>query len=535
MAQSPLTSNSDLVSISIKSNGDPIPDTYQVLSIFVDRTVNTIPHCALEIQEGEDDFSMADSDTFVPGNLIEVQAGYNNKNTTIFKGIILRQTVSTGDNGPVLRILCKDETVKITIGPKNVSFKGMKDSDIISKLISNNGLSADVTSTTTQMKEVIQYNATDWDFIVSRAEANGMVVYAQDGKVSVKKPGDATEVALLLTYGDDIYEFNAEIDTEEYLKSSKAGSWPKVTTSLSKYTNATGSVKFQGSALALPGKLINIVGVGKRFSGKRFVAGITHLISEGNWVTTAQIGLSPEEAVGQANLQMHYTSGLLPGIHGLQVGKVKQINNDPAGDFRVLVKLPLIQDGIWARLATFYATANAGAFFYPEVDDEVAVGFFNDDPAHPVILGAMYSKDRAGAYTPDEQNSNKAFVSREQMKIAFDEEKKIITITTPANNQLVFSDDAKSITLADQNNNNIKMSPDGIELNSASNIRMNATQKINIHSQDDTTVESDSNLSLAGLNVNCQADVELSAVGNASAAFSSSGELIINGALVMIN
>lgn len=532
MSNTPSTPNKDLVTFTIKSNGSPIPATYEVLSIFVDKVIDRIPYCDLEILDATDDFSTADSDFFLPGASIEVSAGYENSNTSIFKGIILKQEIKISSHGPVLHIQCKDEAVKMTIGHKNTSFKEMKDSDIISKLISNNGLTADVASTATSLKEVVQYNATDWDFIVARAQLNDMIVVAQNGKVSVARPNDVADVALSLTYGNDIYELAAEIDAEAQLRSN---GWPNVLASISKYTKVTGTVKFQRSALAVPGKLVNISGVGKRFSGKRFIAGVSHLISDGNWVTTAQIGLSPEWFVSKVEPTTPQAPGLLPGIQGLKIGRVKQISEDPLGQFRVLVKLPYVEDGVWARLATFYATANAGAFFYPEIDDEVAIGFFDDDPGHPVILGAMYSKDRAGAYTPDEQNSTKAFVSREQMKIAFDEEKKVITITTPANNQLVLSDEAQRITLSDQNGNFIKLSTQGIEINSASDLKITTANRLGIGSLSGAHIDVDSDLSLRGLNVECKADVALSASGNASASLTAAGELTIQGALVMIN
>ena len=45
-----------------------------------------------------------------------------------------------------------------------------------------------MTFATTKPKhtELIQYYATDWDFIVSRADAQGLVIDAHRGKISVK-------------------------------------------------------------------------------------------------------------------------------------------------------------------------------------------------------------------------------------------------------------------------------------------------------------------------------------------------------------
>lgn len=596
MAQSPITVKSDLVTFSVKSEGSEIKNTFEVISVYVNRNVNRIPYCEIELSDGRpstEDFPISDSDTFVPGNKIEVLAGYQGTSATIFKGIVIKQTIRISANeGPVLVVVCKDEAVKMTVGRKNAYFKAKTDSAIMSSLIGNySGLSADVSSTPNELKELIQYYATDWDFLVTRADVNGMVVIVNDGTVSVKNPDDETEEQLVVTYGLDIFEFDAELNTESQLQSVKSNAWDiqnqavgsgeatpsnldignisgstlaevigldnfdlqtsgflesnmlstwaKAKATKSKYAKVQGTVKFQGSALALPGTLIELKGVGERFSGKAYISGIEHHIHSGNWITTAQIGLSTEWFSALVKTEAPVASGLLPGIQGLQIGKVKQINEDPDSEFRVLINLPLIQtsdDGVWARLATFYATSNAGAFFYPEVGDEVVVGFFNDDPRYPVILGSMYSSTNAAPETPDEENNTKAFVSREQMKIIFDEEKKVITIITPNSNQLVFSDEDQSIKMTDQNENFIELSGEGIEINSASSIKITAAESITMTGPEGITGTAEGGtISFSGLSMSLSADTEFSASADASASFSSSGEVSINGSIVLIN
>ena len=50
----------------------------------------------------------------------------------------------------------------------------------------------------------------------------------------------------------------------------------------------------------------------------------------------------------------------IPAINGLHIGKVKKIASDPEKGFRVQVTLPLMEspnEGVWARLSTFYASS----------------------------------------------------------------------------------------------------------------------------------------------------------------------------------
>lgn len=595
MANSPVVPNSDLVTLAVKSNGSPIDDTIEVVSIYIEKQVNKIPYCILELMDGnpaKEDFPVSDADTFVPGASIEVLVGYENDNSQIFKGIVIEQKIKIKQRrGPLLHVLVKGESVKMTLGRNNAYFTETTDSDVMSKLIENHGLSADVTSTSNQLKEIIQFYSTDWDFIIARAEVNGLIVIADDGKVSVKNPDDESDVVLKLTYGNDIIEYDVAVNAEQQLSSVKSSAWDlksqevtsgdasvsnvdtgnlststlaevigldeyklqtygnlesdmlttwaKGKATKSKYAKARGTIKFQGSALALPGTLLDVNGVGKRFSGSTFVSGVVHEIGDGDWMTTVQVGLSPFWFSEKVKMEAPVASGLLPGIQGLQIGKVKQINEDPDSEFRILVNLPLIQssdDGVWARLSTFYATNNAGAFFYPEVDDEVVVGFFNDDPRYPVILGSMYSSGRPAPSTPEEENNTKEFVSREQLKLIFDEEKKSITLITPNENQMVFNDDEESITIKDQNGNSIEMSAEGIAIKSATSIQITAEESITMSATESASISVEGGeLSMTALSISASADTELSASADASASFSSAGELAITGTLVTIN
>ena len=114
----------------------------------------------------------------------------------------------------------------MTIGRKNANFVDSTDRDIITKLIGNcSGLSSDVGSTTTTWKELVQYYCTDWDFLMSRAEVNGLLVIVDDAKVTVKEPQFDGSPQLKVTYGEDLIEFDADIDARTQLAAVKGTSW----------------------------------------------------------------------------------------------------------------------------------------------------------------------------------------------------------------------------------------------------------------------------------------------------------------------
>ena len=68
-------------------------------------------------------------------------------------------------------------------------------------------------------------HATDWDFLLSRADACNKLILADDGKLSFKAPDLSTEPVLSLTYGANILEFEAEMDARGQYAEVNGQSW----------------------------------------------------------------------------------------------------------------------------------------------------------------------------------------------------------------------------------------------------------------------------------------------------------------------
>ena len=139
---------------------------------------------------------------------------------------------------------------------------------------------------------------------------------------------------------------------------------------------------------------------------------------------------------------------------------------------------------------------------------------------------------------PDEyeaKNNTKAIVTREKMRIEFNEEKKVITISTPGKNTVEISDDDKHIKLTDQNKNEIVMNSSGISLSSAKDITLKAKGAIAIGATSNLNATATQDVSLEGLNVKREAKVSATVKGNAKAELLASGQTTVKGAMVMIN
>jgi Rhs element Vgr protein len=594
MPPSPLENSDDPLSVVISSDGVALSAVAALISITVHRAVNTVPIATLVFADGnmrEGTFPLSDSALLKPGTDIAVQAGYGGAEATIFAGIVVKHGITIGgDNDARLVIECHDKAVKMTVARKSTLHVDTNDADILTALIGTYGLTPEVSGARLAHAELIQHDCTDWDFLLARAAANGCLVIVTDGQVAVAPPTTRGSAALKVTYGADLIEFEAELDarhqytgvqasawegkTQSLLEGAVAGpaqlnpqgnldsatlaevlgigtvkwqtgaalpkealdAWAKARQLASGLSRLRGRMRFQGSALAEVGGLVELAGVGARFSGPVFGTGLTHRIEAGNWTTDLEFGMPVEGFNGPPDPAVPAAVGRAPGIEGLQVGVVLQLDADPAGEHRVKVRLPAAGvGGVWARLMQFQASNAFGALFVPEVGDEVLLGFLSSDPASPVVLGSLYSSQRPPPHALTAANDIKSIVTRSRSRLEFNDKDKTITVSTPGRNTVVLSDRDQSIVLTDQSGNLVRLEPAGITLQSPKNITIEAKGAVSISAVGGLALRANADVTVQGLNIDCEAQVGLTARGSASAELSAQGMTTVKGAMVMIN
>lgn len=595
MANSPQLNSTAVVKCSVFSEGNALKESFNLISIVTEKCINKISSAVLTFEDGDlpnQKFPMSDSDEFAPGRKITIKAGYGDAEEQIYEGIVVRHGISIAINASTLVVECRDSAIAMTIGRKNANYVDKKNSEIITLILGQySDLTKDIDDSTTQFPELVQFNVTDWDYIVARAESSGLLVLVDDNKVSVKKPSGTSEPLLTVTYGIDLMEFEADVDARNVYKQVKSVGWdldtlkvveqavtpvtinkqgnltadtlaqvmsldifklqttvPLVASALKEWATAKqqksylsticGKMLFQGNASVKLAGLIEVKGVGDRFNGNVFISGIRHEIINGNWTTEIMFGMDSSWFTETTNVNAESAAGLTAGVDGLMVGIVKQLDEDPEGQNRVQVTIPVLQaetEGVWARLIQYYASSGFGNFFIPEIGDEVVIGYFNNDPSNPVILGSLYSSNHTPPYDLTSDNFIKALVTKSGHKIEFDDDKKVITILTPGGNTLIFSDEDKSIKVSDVNDNSIALETGGITLNSQKDITIKATGKITLDAVDKISITSKADVATAGLNISNKANVGFTAQGNATAELSASGQTTVKGAMVMIN
>ena len=169
------------------------------------------------------------------------------------------------------------------------------------------------------------------------------------------------------------------------------------------------------------------------------------------------------------------------GVHLAQVVDL----DDPESRSRVKVKLAALNGSpqqdteLWARVCTLFAGADRGAFWMPDVGDEVLVVFVQGDARLPIVLGGLWNNASPPPETLDGQNNLKVVRSRNGNRIVLDDtsgQEKVI-IETPGGNRITLADGSTNfITIEDAAGNRTTMSGGAITVTGAAKVRVEASQ-----------------------------------------------------------
>lgn len=593
MPESPLNHTGGIVECALFCNNKALASSTQIISADVEYRINSIPKATVVIEDGDmatGKFELCEGDQLKPGAEIEIKAGYSTNLNTVFTGVVTRLGISILKNGKsCTKIECRHKAIALTESRHNANYQNKSDDDIINSLAGSYKINSSIGGS--PHKELMQYYCTDWDFIMTRAEANACWLLADQDGLSISPIQSEGNTELLLTWGTDIIEFNATINSEHQVNKVEARAWDITKQEIISSRASAQSVQTQGnlsssdlaSALSIPdqtlqinsqvdqsnletwakaeqmknelsrisgsvtcigstkanlGKMVKLDYLGPRFNGNALISGIHHHMGANSWTTTLSFGMPKEWYVEKFNTMAPIASGFNCGITGLLTGIVLQVHEDPENLNRVKVKIPLMQneqEGVWARLGTPYASNGAGGLFYPEVNDEVVLGFFNGDPSSPVILGSLYSSKNQVPKKLDQENNTKQLLTREKLSVLFDEKDKIITVMTPGERKITLDDKGKKISLEDSKGNKVELSDSGIKLDSPKDIVVSTKGKFNVDAKGGIILKSATDLKGEGLNVEFKAKVGLKAQGTATAELSASGQTVVKGAMVMIN
>ncbi len=460
--------------------------------------------------------------------------------TSVIKGIITAiEPIFTADGSELLRVRGYEKTIKLTQGQKTRTYCQQKDSDMITKVVNDCGLSATVGTTSVTYPEYIQYNLTDWDFLRLRARDLGFLIWSNAGTLTINVPSSSSS-AIEVTWPDDIKRFEPRLSFLGQVAKAKTTGWdPKTkqifsgtstsknqdyraitdtTTGVSTITsNVSGNVAANtvnlplisadhGSKIAqarvnfaessyvtaegecsgdpniAAGKWVNVVGVNDKFTGKYLVTQARHEFHSGDYITYFNVnGASPQTIV---NLLMGEDFPSENHIDGVVVAIVTNAD-DPDNAGKVKVKYPWLLDTAgtevesdWVRVAVIGGGKNRGIGFIPEVNDEVLVAFANGDINAPYIVGALWNGTDTA---PTGMVSGGKVVQR---------------VVRSRTGHIIILDDtegSENITIKDKTEKNsivIKSSDNSMTITSEGDLTLSAKGKLIMKSTSDASLES---------------------------------------------
>jgi len=134
-------------------------------------------------------------------------------------------------------------------------------------------------------------------------------------------------------------------------------------------------------------------------------------------------------------------------VYGVVVAIVTN-NVDEKGGYRVKVRFPWLPNGgsdnaeesDWCRISSLMAGPDRGAFFLPEVGDEVLVAFEHGDMARPFVVGMLWNGTDKATYSNKNDSGKVTWASFEGKHEA--KKNDLRTITSRKFHQFVMNDNA---------------------------------------------------------------------------------------------
>ena len=337
------------------------------------------------------------------GAAVEISMGYGATPASVFKGEItsVELDISGSDNMPCFLIRGYDKGHRLQRGRVSSTYLNVKDTDVVSTIAGNAGLSASTDETTEVFDTISQNNQTYWEFLVERAQRIGYEMFMDAGTLHFRKPALTGSPVLTTTLWEDLIWLNLRLSSSGQVASVNVQAWdpqqkqqivgtastPDQLVSVSAMQGgSTLSTPFGTANMVLanhlvhsqddatkiaqaaldeltdnslqiegemkgnpdlkPGTLLTLANLGTRFNGNYYVTSVAHRVSQGGGYTTrftvtGRRANTLGELVGMAANATWNGNG--HGVSQAPVIGVVTDNTDPDKKLgRVKVKLPYV-------------------------------------------------------------------------------------------------------------------------------------------------------------------------------------------------
>jgi uncharacterized protein involved in type VI secretion and phage assembly len=193
-------------------------------------------------------------------------------------------------------------------------------------------------------------------------------------------------------------------------------------------------------------------------------------------------------------------------VYGV-VSAVVTDNRDPEKIGRVRVRFPWLGEGSetwWARLSAPTAGGARGAWFLPEVDDEVLVAFEHGDPRFPYVLGGLWNKDAPPPEDLDDFGADhRSITSVSGHVLRLDDrdgEEKIEIVDKTGKNRIVITSKDNGLEISADGDISIKSASGKVSIEGA-DVEIKATQSAKVEGSAGLDLTTDAKATLKGATV----------------------------------
>jgi uncharacterized protein involved in type VI secretion and phage assembly len=186
--------------------------------------------------------------------------------------------------------------------------------------------------------------------------------------------------------------------------------------------------------------------------------------------------------------------------------------NDPSKEGRAQVKFPWFDEQMtteWCRVRQFYAGNDYGAFFVPEVGDEVLVAFIQGDMHFPVVLGGLYNGKDKPPTARSADKDQKLIRTKGKHELLFDDSKnqERVRIKTKGGHEITLDDisGSEKIAIVDSKSKNkivIDTAANSITVESSGGKLVLKASEVEISADSTLKIEAGGQLTIKGATVN---------------------------------
>lgn len=321
---------------AILVNQRPLRDSlvWQISRISIDDQIDLPSMFTLELEASEETITQTnwinDNQLFAIGHEVTIKLGYENKVQEVISGEITFVEIEFRSASlPRLMVRGFDRRHRLQRGRKKRTFLQKKDSDIAKQIADEAGISIQATDSTVIHDYIVQANQSDFAFLQERARRINYEIVMQGKSILFRPVAFDAAPAFELSLDKELSKFTAQLSAASQITQAKVSGWDiknkeafsaNVDQSLKMGGELTGSnlvgnafgkaeknisdepvadlqeakeraaAEFSASSLSFirgegkcpglntikAGKVVEIKGVGSRFSGNYYITATTH-------------------------------------------------------------------------------------------------------------------------------------------------------------------------------------------------------------------------------------------------------------------